>query len=235
MDMLAVNGAPQQEGIYAQACQGHVTGAVLSSGTSEPARDRSTCDLEKLSHFSKSTLECQASNPVSDELISDPPGETQFALSPGASSPNSEDRRCESQVRSSVNVTLSALACPGEITVSPELNIAVIGGLKSGKSLFVKNALDLKDDNSSTVITKKVSLEGSISIVRLIEIDMARIPRGADASDWITSIEDIPTAGIHGALLLFDVTNRKSVNGLGEILSRSADTFSDRKSHFILR
>ena len=102
-----------------------------------------------------------------------------------------------------------------------EVNIAVLGASGVGKSTFMQCALDLKKTSNSPVSSKKVSLEGSISVVRLLELNMADVGEEDDSLQWPETIGDHSLPPIDGVLLLFDVMSRKTFDALPIILGPS--------------
>ena len=110
---------------------------------------------------------------------------------------------------------------PGKEAHLQELNIAVLGSARTGKSTFIRSALDLKVDAGSLISTKKVSLEGRISIVRLVEMDMNLIRDQGGTLAWPAIIDETPLSEIEGVLLLFDVTDSRTFEAVDEAFGRS--------------
>lgn len=107
-----------------------------------------------------------------------------------------------------------------------EVAIAVLGAPAVGKSTFVHCALDLKTAFVSPVASKKVSLEGKISIVRLLEVGLQDIHITAEQHvRWPERVGDQRMPDVDGVLALFDVMNQSSIApmpGLLEALSKDA-------------
>ena len=82
-------------------------------------------------------------------------------------------------------------------------------------------ALDTKKALSSPISTKKVSLEGSVSVVRLIELDMQDIRVVDDSLQWPKTVNGYIVPPIDGALLLYDVVDPSSLDPVPDILSES--------------
>ncbi|KAJ5572165.1 hypothetical protein N7535_005825 [Penicillium sp. DV-2018c] len=89
----------------------------------------------------------------------------------------------------------------------PEVTIAVAGEENSGKTSFVKCALDMKHPPTSTVNQKKMSLDGSVYKVRLLEIDLTNIQFGPGKKIiWPRTGQETTTPAIDGVLVLHDAT-----------------------------
>ena len=83
-------------------------------------------------------------------------------------------------------------------------------------------ALDLKWAPTSLVSCKKVSLEGNISTVRLLEIGFEELEITADTNvRWPTRIGDYSTTVIDGVLALYDVKDQGSIARIPALLSES--------------
>ena len=101
-----------------------------------------------------------------------------------------------------------------------EVTLAVLGAAKAGKSTFVQCALDLKKPAISPTSTKKVSLEGVTSILRLVELPISEMVVTENQKiGWPEKVGDQAMPDIDGALLLYDVTNQDSMNQIPDILS----------------
>lgn len=102
------------------------------------------------------------------------------------------------------------------------MTIAVLGARAVGKSTFVQCSLDLKKTPISPVSSKKVSLEGKISIVRLIELSFEDLEIAADQNvRWPAKIGDHKTPIIDGVLALYSVMDQNSIARVPELLSES--------------
>ena len=115
------------------------------------------------------------------------------------------------------------LANPGAKTGDvQEVTLAVLGAPAVGKSTFVRCALDIKRTSTSPVSCKKVSLEGEISIVRLLELDFQDLEITADMDvRWPTKAGDYDTSIIDGVLVLYDVKDQDSIACIPALLSKS--------------
>lgn len=89
----------------------------------------------------------------------------------------------------------------------PEVTIAVVGEDNAGKSSFIQCALDMKSAPSSFLTKKKMSLDGSIYMVRLLEIDLQQVTIAPDGQImWPRMGRDDSATVVDGALLLHDST-----------------------------
>ena len=102
------------------------------------------------------------------------------------------------------------------------VTLVVLGASVVGKSSFVRCALDLKKASSSALSSKKVSLEGKISIVRLLELGFEDLEITADQNvRWPTKVGDYDTPIIDGVLALYDVMDQGSIARIPALLSES--------------
>ena len=99
-----------------------------------------------------------------------------------------------------------------------DVSIAIIGCAGVGKSTFMQRALDLKSFPRSAITSKKVSLEGSISVVRLIELDVTEISIIDNALRWPKIVDGYPVLRIDGLLLLYDVLHYATFDALPAVL-----------------
>ena len=103
-----------------------------------------------------------------------------------------------------------------------EVSLAVLGAPAVGKSTFVHCALDLKRPSTSPVASKKVSLEGQISIVRLFELGLDDVEVTSEQSmRWPERVGDESVPRIDGVLALYDVMNQSSIAPIPPLLSES--------------
>ena len=103
-----------------------------------------------------------------------------------------------------------------------EVTLAVLGAPAVGKSTFVRSSLDLKKPSTSPVSSKKVSLEGKISIVRLLELGFENLEITANQSvRWPTKVGDHNTPKIDGVLALYNVMDQSSIARIPALLSES--------------
>ncbi|KAL4928566.1 putative Ras guanyl-nucleotide exchange factor RasGEF [Aspergillus undulatus] len=88
----------------------------------------------------------------------------------------------------------------------PHVSIAVVGGDKVGKTTFIQSALEMKHPLSSRSTTKKMSLDGSVYVVRLVKVQTDEIPLDSNGKlRWPQLGNDSPST-VEGALLLHDAT-----------------------------
>lgn len=93
-----------------------------------------------------------------------------------------------------------------------EVTLAVLGAPAVGKSTFVRSSLDLKKASTSPVSSKKVSLEGKISVVRLLELGFGDVEITANQNVlWPTKVGDHNTPIIDGVLALYNVMDQGSI------------------------
>ncbi|CAI7621195.1 unnamed protein product [Penicillium glandicola] len=89
----------------------------------------------------------------------------------------------------------------------PEVTIAVAGEENAGKTSFVKCALDMKNSPASAVNKKKMSLNGSVYIVHLMEVDLMQVQFDQDKRiTWPRTGRDKVVPVIDGVLVLHDAT-----------------------------
>lgn len=103
-----------------------------------------------------------------------------------------------------------------------EVTLVVLGAPAVGKSTFVRCALDLKKVPTSAIPSKKVSLEGEISIVRMLELSFDDVEVTADQNvRWPIKMGDHNTPIIDGVLVLYDVMDQGSIAHIPAVLSES--------------
>ncbi|KAL8650858.1 MAG: hypothetical protein Q9210_003577, partial [Variospora velana] len=106
-----------------------------------------------------------------------------------------------------------------DVDTMRELALAVVGTSGSGKSTFIQHALDLKKLPSSRISTKKVSLEGIISILRIHEFDAGEVEIAPDgALSWPLIDASEATNEIDGAVVVYSITDVGSTKPLPELL-----------------
>ncbi|KAJ6102029.1 hypothetical protein N7486_004456 [Penicillium sp. IBT 16267x] len=89
----------------------------------------------------------------------------------------------------------------------PEVTIAVVGLDNAGKTSFIKCALDMKSTPSSILTRKKMSLDGSVYIVRLLEVDLKKVQFDHEKNIvWPRLGKDSSPPTIDGVLVLHDAT-----------------------------
>lgn len=104
----------------------------------------------------------------------------------------------------------------------PHVTIAVVGGDQAGKTTFITSALDMRHPATSRTTTKKMSLDGSVYLVRLLEIGSKEITRDPKGPIWPRFGNDPSPPSIDGVLVLHDTTQpalfTEIVNLLGVFL-----------------
>ena len=101
----------------------------------------------------------------------------------------------------------------------------MLGAPSVGKSTFVHCALDLKKASTSPISSKKVSLEGRISLVRLLELGLDEVEITEEEEvRWPRKVGNQSMPDIDGVLAMYDVMNQNSIDALPEVLSESFET-----------
>ncbi|KAI9777345.1 MAG: hypothetical protein M1839_008953 [Geoglossum umbratile] len=103
-----------------------------------------------------------------------------------------------------------------------EINIAVVGASGVGKSTFIQQAHELQEPPESLVSVRKMSIDGCVHLVRLVEVDTSSI--GIDDEQHIKWPDYVGGAAqrVHGVLVLYDVMNRDSIANIPELLNSLA-------------
>ena len=102
-----------------------------------------------------------------------------------------------------------------------EITLAVVGTQQVGKSSFIQCALDLRKPSSAPFATKKVSLEGVVSVLNLLEIALEDIKVNAEQHlTWPETVGGQIRPAIDGALVLYDVVNPNSLVRIPDVLSK---------------
>ncbi|KAK2791181.1 hypothetical protein FQN51_002256 [Onygenales sp. PD_10] len=102
----------------------------------------------------------------------------------------------------------------------PQVNLAIVGAQGVGKSTFVQRALDLKQPPISRSSMKKMSLDGTIYLVRLLEIASHKITFDENGCIvWPKFIGEQELPIIDGVLVLFDSFDPRSVAQFPRIFS----------------
>jgi hypothetical protein len=101
-----------------------------------------------------------------------------------------------------------------------DLNIAVLGHRATGKSTFIRRALNLPDVGAGAVCTRKMTIDGGYYIVRFLEMPLSEVHVGEQNTImWPQMSEDLGTPRIDGAVTIYDVTNGDSLKDVKEVLS----------------
>ncbi|CEJ54122.1 hypothetical protein PMG11_00444 [Penicillium brasilianum] len=107
----------------------------------------------------------------------------------------------------------------------PEVTIAVVGEDNAGKTSFIKSALDMKGTPLSVSTRKKMSLDGSVYIVRLLEIDLKQVTFDQDLNIvWPGVNKDSGSPIVDGVLLLYDATQPERLEKTIELADALDDT-----------
>lgn len=102
-----------------------------------------------------------------------------------------------------------------------EFTLAVLGSAGSGKSTLVQYALDLEKLPVSPKSVKKISLEGTVSILRLIELRLEDLEIDDDFSiRFSLEADNQNQPRIDGALMMCDVTSSSSISCVPSVLSK---------------
>ncbi|KAL1854610.1 hypothetical protein Plec18167_003273 [Paecilomyces lecythidis] len=113
----------------------------------------------------------------------------------------------------------------------PHVRLAVIGPKEVGKSTFVQCALDMKHPPTSRSCAKKMSLDGTVYMVRLLETALDSVSFDTNGRVvWPRSSDDTNLPPVDGALVLHDVT---SPGGIIES-SRLLDALSKSSIPYVL-
>jgi predicted kinase len=102
-----------------------------------------------------------------------------------------------------------------------DLNIAVLGARGSGKSLFIRRALNLTQPVASAIATRRMRIDEGYYVVRFLEMTFNDIHIGErNTIKWPETIDDYATPRIDGAVAIYDVTNGDSLTPVPEISSQ---------------
>lgn len=103
------------------------------------------------------------------------------------------------------------------------MTIAVVGEENAGKSSFIRRALDMKNNiPTSTLNKKKMSLDGSVYMVQLLEIDLKEVRFDTDNQIiWPRSRNGTLPPRIDGALALHDATDPERLSEMTGLLGVS--------------
>lgn len=105
----------------------------------------------------------------------------------------------------------------------PEINIAVVGASSVGKSTFVQRALELPALPLLQATERKVLVGDSVYLVRLFEVPLDEVDvdddDDHDTITWPDTIEGKMMPHVDGAVALYDIQDKSSVEELPETLS----------------
>jgi len=101
-----------------------------------------------------------------------------------------------------------------------EINIAVLGATGVGKSFFIQRSFDVYNAPLLAVTSRKMSIDGSIYTVRLIEMPFEDLEVEEDNTiSWPDTLDDVHMPQIDGVLTLYDVMDKDSLSEVPEFLS----------------
>ena len=102
-----------------------------------------------------------------------------------------------------------------------EINIVVVGSPNVGKSAFIQKAFNLQNPPSNAISSRKMSIDGNVYVVRLIELSFSELDLDNESRIcWPDSVNAQPTPYIDGAFTLYDVMNKESLVQVPETLSK---------------
>ncbi|KMU85593.1 hypothetical protein CIHG_03634 [Coccidioides immitis H538.4] len=105
--------------------------------------------------------------------------------------------------------------------------MAVVGAQGVGKSTLVKYALDLKQTPIARSSVKKMSLDGTIYLVRLLEVGIHNIAVDEHGRiTWPRLLGEQAVPPIDGVLALFDSADPRTLTQLSQLLSTLQQTSS---------
>lgn len=139
----------------------------------------------------------------------------------------------EQQKRPSAAMDVQARTLPASARSAPapadrrilqavdDINIGVIGDSKVGKTRFIDRAFDLRSRSQVRTATRKMSIDGTVYTVRLVEVPFEELDiEHDDRICWPEKIDDMPAPRIDGALMLYDVMNQESLAQVPGMLSQ---------------
>lgn len=104
----------------------------------------------------------------------------------------------------------------------PEINICVLGAPNVGKTTFVKRTFNLRGHSILATNMRKMSLDGLIYKVRLLEVSSEDVDIAEDGCiSWPESIGDGTVPRVDGALVLYSVMDSASLAPIARTLSMS--------------
>jgi hypothetical protein len=109
----------------------------------------------------------------------------------------------------------------------------VLGSPFVGKSAFIQKAFDLRNPPPVSISSRKMSIDGNVYVVRLIELSYNDLDLDHENRIcWPEAVEGAPMPCIDGAFTLYDVMNKESLVQVPETLSKSSSTL--RIPHFAI-
>lgn len=120
-----------------------------------------------------------------------------------------------------VNTRLTAFQFPENGTRLQEINIVVLGSPFVGKSAFIQKAFNLQAPPTTAISSRKMSIDGSVYVVRLIELSFNELDLDdEDRICWPDSVNGASIPYIDGAFTLYDVMNKESLVQVPETLRK---------------
>ncbi|KAF2273354.1 ras GEF [Westerdykella ornata] len=106
------------------------------------------------------------------------------------------------------------------VSTMQDLNIAVIGARGTGKSMFIRRALNLPQPITSAISSRKMRIDEGYYVVRFLEIGFNDIHIGElNHVKWPETVADYATPRIDGVVTIYDVTDQESLVRVPEMLS----------------
>jgi hypothetical protein len=97
----------------------------------------------------------------------------------------------------------------------------VLGSPFVGKSAFIQKAFNLQSPPTTAISSRKMSIDGSVYVVRLIELSFNELDLDLEGRIcWPESVNGAPIPYIDGAFTLYDVMNKESLVQVPETLSK---------------
>ncbi|KAJ4356307.1 uncharacterized protein N0V89_004338 [Didymosphaeria variabile] len=112
-----------------------------------------------------------------------------------------------------------------------DINVAVLGARGSGKSTFIRHALNLPNAGPGAVCTRKMTIDGGLYVVRFLEMPINDVQvRDQNCIKWPDTLEDSVTPRIDGAITIYDVTSEQSLARVPEA-ARSQASMARRRAN----
>lgn len=93
-----------------------------------------------------------------------------------------------------------------------------MGNSSVGKSVFIRNALDLRRSSVTQAARSKVILGGALYRLQLIEVPLESVDVSDHAIVWSSIPELAEVADVDGVLCLYDVSQQESLQGVPQLL-----------------
>ena len=104
----------------------------------------------------------------------------------------------------------------------PQITLAVVGTSCSGKSTFVQHALDLKRIPTAAVSSKKVSLEGVVSLLRIYEFNILDVDITLQGNPQWPRLDGYDTKSqIDGIMVIYSISDVSSTKFIPSFLRES--------------